>query len=408
MRLIYADPGLLGIGGHHMTACENIINKARARGFEPRVFASARMAPYLREKLGATPLFRADPTKVTDDDPFCGFMNSCFADSASLIEDLENIPDVTAEDLIYMPSAQGAQLLGLGQWLGRRASRGVPTAVIDLNFQPGLEPVEENGKRFWEMRNPLVDPRAAIYRYAARSLAAIPLPTLHIFTGCPDWVDVYGELLMRKVHLHPTLPFEGPKTLFKRGARKRLTIVTLGHQWEQKGFHLVPGIFASLLERPESLRLVAHNSNAKADATAEARALTAMAAAHEHVIYDNRILSGETYQELLDAADILLCPYNPDHYRTTLSAVVTEAVANGIPVVVPGGTALAADAAAYGVGVTFDSFDAPAVAAAVAHVLDDYDAHATKALAAAERWNREKGVGRFFDEILRIARGGAS
>ncbi len=399
MRLIYADPGLLCTGGHHVTACANIIRHAQSRGITTEVYASTRMADYLPGELGAKPLFRGNPTKVTDDDPFCGFMTWCMDQANFMQADLCQLERVSSKDVIYIPSVQGPEILGLGGWLARFKTDQAPTVVVNLNFAPGLEPAEENGKRVWLTRDPRIDPRGTTYRFAGRHLQT--LPTLHIVTEMREWIDVFSELLMREVHLMPTLPIDPPKTPFKRGARKRLTVVTLGHQWEAKGFHLIPEVFADLLKRPETLRLVAHNSNNGGKQLPETRAsLEAMASAHEHVIYDGRVLDGETYQALLDAADLLLCPYSPNFYGTTLSAVVTEAIANGIPVVVPAGTELANFAQTYGVGSTFRSYDAQGVLEATHRILDDFDGYADRALEGAKRWGAANGAAKFLDKIL--------
>jgi len=401
MRLIYADPGLLCTGGHHMAACENTIRHAQARGIPTQVYASTRMAAYLHDQLQAKPLFRGNPTKITDADPFCGFMTSCLEQAALIREDLSGLDPMSASDVLYIPSVQGAEVLGLGEWLAQCDGSQAPTVVLNLNFPPGLEPSLENGKRIWLARDPRIDPRATIYRFAGRHLRDFYLPTLHIVTEVAEWVDVFSELLLRKVHLMPTLPIDASMNLFKRGGRKRLTVATLGHQWEAKGFHLMPEVFAGLLQRPEPLRLVAHNSNAPSGIMPDTRAaLAAMAAAHDHVINDARVLSTETYQALLDTTDVLLCPYSPTHYGTTLSAVVTEAVANGIPVVVPEGTASAEYTRAYNVGSTFRAFDAQSVLEATLRILDDLEGYAARALEGAQHWRKENGGARFLDELL--------
>lgn len=404
MRLIYADPGLVFYGGHHAPVCERVVAHARARGIQTIVVCSTIISDKVRERLSALALLRVPPNRFTDGDPYCGFMSAYFANAQTTAEDLAKIPDVTSGDIVLFPSAEGPHLLGLAEWLAKFPVGAAPSVVVNLSFEPGLEPALENGKRVWFTRDPRVDPRAATYRHAARALKSMHFPKLHFVTEPPEWADAYSQLLMRRVHLLPAMPFDGPKTLFLRGRRKHITIMTVGYQTAHKGFRLIPEVFAGLLRRPEPLRLVAHNSNPGSQYTVPADdAIAALAARHDHIIADNRVLDAETYQALLDAADILLAPYDAMNFRTAMSGVVTEAIANGIPVVVPADSTMAAEAQNFSTGSTFAEFNAPSVLAATERILDHFDDYAARALAGAERWKKERGCGRFLDEILQIA-----
>lgn len=408
MRLIYIDPRLIFYAGHHAPLAEKITARARGRGIETIIVGNTRAIPYVCEQLGVLPLFRLAP--ATDGDPYCGFMSAFFAAARMTTEDLAKLPPVGPDDIIFFTTFEGAQLLGLVEWLTQFAAGSAPTVIAEFIADPGLESPRadsaiKESKRVWRTPDPRINPFAAALRFAALRLATAGLPRLHFVTAVPAWVEAYSELAMRKVHLFSTLPLEGPKKLFKRGARKRLTIVTVGYQWSRKGFSLIPDIFTGLLARPENLRLVAHNCNPANDAAMQATGerLAAMAASDERVIFDNRVLNGETYQALLDAADILLCPYDAEHYRTNTSGVLIEAIANAIPVVTPAHTWLSAEAEHYDTGVTFSESTADSVRAATERILVDYESYAARAFTAAERWAKEKGCGKFLDEVLDIA-----
>src|SRR5581483_7665025 len=63
-------------------------------------------------------------------------------------------------------------------------------------------------------------------------------------------------------------------------------------------------------------------------------------------------LAPDVYYQLVSQADLLLCPYDPPTYRRRSSGTLTEAIAAGIPTVVPRGTWLEKQQPA-GAGETF-------------------------------------------------------
>ena len=81
--------------------------------------------------------------------------------------------------------------------------------------------------------------------------------------------------------------------------------------------------------------------------------------------------------------------------------MVCEALANGIPTVVPERTALSRLLREFGnPGTTFSGFDAAAVAAATGAALTRFDRLASLAGQAAERWVERFGPGPLVDAIL--------
>lgn len=117
------------------------------------------------------------------------------------------------------------------------------------------------------------------------------------------------------------------------------------------------------------------------------------------------------WNDLLDAADLILCPYEAGRYRLSHSGLVAEALANAIPIVVPGDTALASLLDQYGgAGTSFADFAAAPIAAAVERALADFDTYCDLALAAARRWEATQGPDRLVDAMLALgeARPGAT
>lgn len=408
MRLFYLDPALAGNQGHHATVCQNIVAQAKARGIETQVFGYHVMPNDWIEKILAAPFFRTWPYILTNGDPYCGFMNAFFDAAGTLFEDLSRLPPMTSDDLIYLPVAQGGQLLGLAQWLSGFAPGTAPAAIADLVALPGFEPREDSGKRHWVPTEVTFDPRPTTYRFAGLRIRELNLPDLHLISQAPEFAEIYSHILLRDVYPMSTLPYDAPKPPTQRGQRAPLTVVLTGYQWERKGFQFAPEIFAGLLATHGHVKLIAHNSNPHLEKMPETRrALRELAASEPRVVYKECTLRESTYQTLLDDCDLLLCPYDPAFYQVNRSGVVSECLANAIPMVLPAGTLLAVDAEKYGAAATFSGFDAAAVLAATRHVLDDFESYSGRALEGARLWATQKGSTRFFEEILRlVARGG--
>src|SRR5262249_46293689 len=109
-------------------------------------------------------------------------------------------------------------------------------------------------------------------------------------------------------------------------------------------------------------------------------------------------LSPDDYYRLVSETDVLLCPYNPHASRRRTSGTVTEAIAAGIPTLVPGGTWLARHQPA-GAGETFT--DLESFVAGVRRVLDDYDRYLAQARAHREHWLSVHSPANLVDALLR-------
>ena len=94
-------------------------------------------------------------------------------------------------------------------------------------------------------------------------------------------------------------------------------------------------------------------------------------------------LSPEEYFELVSQVDVLLCPFDPTAYRSRSSGTLAEAIAAGVPTVVPQDTWLARQQAR---DARETCHDLPSFIAAVRNVCDNYPAYRAKAEACKDRW----------------------
>ncbi len=398
MRVFYADTGLSHDLGHHANACRLMAGEWRARGHEVMVVASNIVTQDLQAELGARPHFRVHTYASNDDDPFCGWLTAFFNSATITREDFEALGPFEATDLLYVNSVQPAQLMALANFIGGPHGATRPRVVAELGTAPGLDFEWREDMLHFHPKDPRHDPKSVFYRFTSFLMRSTDprLVTFH-----PTCSAIYGHLLRREVSTVP-VPHQASAAPFSRAGHRRLTVGVLGHQRADKGYHLVPRIAEILLSAPLDIRLLLHNGapGYMHGAQEEVRAL---AAREDRIILDERIADQALWSALLRDCDLVLCPYHPPSYIGAYSAVVGEALAEGIPIVVPYNTTLARTFHEYGSpGATFYDFTPEAIAAATLGVLTDFDTHAERAMAAAARWKTGMGAGRTVESILAL------
>ncbi len=391
MRLHYCDPSLFETLGHHANACRFITEGARRRGVEVHVYANRRIAPALRDELGARPHFRLTTYDCVSSDPISGWLENFTASWTATHEDLGRIEDVASDDLLYLNSGQGAELYAVVRYL--RPDR--PRVAIELGLPSGLLLDEPTGYRVAAgARQP------ALYRWASRQLPSELASRLRPLTFDPGSAAAYAHLLERPVATLP-LPHEATTSRRPRAAAAAAPVIGfLGAQRPDKGGALVPELVERLLAARPGVRLLVHDGETRSPLAAVAG--LAERGAHEPRL---RVELGPAdrarWNALLDAADLLVLPYEPARYATAYSAIAAEAIANAIPLVVPSGTTMAALLRAHGMpGVVFEDWSVASVAAAVERALDGFAPLAERAGAAAAAWPQCHGIARLIDALL--------
>jgi hypothetical protein len=397
MRVFYADTGLSQDLGHHANACRLMTAAWRNRGFEVSVAASAIIAPDLSDELGAAAHFRVHTYWTGDDDPFCGWLSGFFHAARCTQEDLDALGPYEADDLLYVNSIQPAQLMALADFMRLPGTR--PRIVAELGTGPGLDFEWRDELLHFRPRDPRYDPKATLYRFAARRLAERSGIDPILVTFHPTCSAVYGQLLRRDVQTLP-VPHKADSIVERDAEGGPLTIGILGHQRADKGYHLVPEIALAVLAARPDLRLLLHNG--APDYMRDTQAAVRMLAARDaRIIVDERVADHSLWQALLTQCDLILCPYHHASYIAAYSAVVGEALALGVPLVVPAGTTLARTLGSYGwPGATFDGFDPASIAATTLGALSHLDVLRVRAREAAQNWRQTMGAERTVAGIL--------
>jgi hypothetical protein len=401
MRLFFCDPGLISDLGHHAESCRAIVGEARRRGIATHIFAAANVDRKLQAEFGAQPHFRVSPYSKSDGDPICGWLSGFQISVNTTVEDFRRLnAELRADDVVYVNSGQAAQLLALILWI---ASSPLPTrAAIEFGVDPWIDLRTTPSGVQGEVRDPRIDANAILYRFASKHLNPSILSRLRMATFDPASSAAYQGLMESPVAVLPVPRGRNvrPRT---RIAGAPITVAVLGHQRGEKGYRLVPEIFAALCRRfpREKLRLLAHNAE-PAFMPHEQEAMRRLAANDSRCLLDERVADPAIWSELLACSDLILCPYDPKRYALSYSSLASEAAADGIPQIVPANTTLARVVAEFGAGTTFAQWDAASISDAVGEAIERFEALKVQAEAGAEKWARHHGPAHCVTALLQL------
>ena len=403
MRVVYCDPGLQSNLGHHASSCRYISRELWARRVETRVFGHVQVDQSVKIELGAAPHFRGFTYWISDGDPICGWLNAYLRVAQVTHDDLRRLTGIEAGDLLYLNSGQAAQLLGLAQWAAANPAGSIPHIVFEFGVDPGLEiEINAHGAKL-SIGDPRKNAKPVLFRHAACQIPKRLNDRFHLVTLEPNSSAAYRSLLGKDVGLLP-MPRPAITPARCRAGKRPITVGVLGHQRTEKGYQLMPEITRRLFEERADINVLAHNG-APLEMQDTQQELRHLAASEARLRIDERLADERIWAELLEATDVVLCPYPTNRFATSYSAVAADAVANGIPIVAPRGSSMARLIADFGgAGSTFDTPDVASIVAATVRLLEHFDQHAETAARGAKQWNEINGPRQFVDSLLSLAK----
>ncbi len=405
MRFFFADPGLRNNVGHHANADRSLIQELRRRDVTLRVLAFHDVEADLQAELGAEPFFHWPLYATSDGHPLSGWLNAFEKGSLTTATDLGRLYALEADDLLYMPFVLPAQLKAVALWMASHPPARLPRIAVGFTFAPGLDLEPGSEGLNWAARDPRVDPSAILFGNAASHIP--PAVANRLLLIYPERVGatLYNGLVGRPVALIPHHQHRSTSARNRAGARP-ITVSVLGDQrGPDKGYHLLPELVPGLLQSHPEIRVLIHNAN-PANWPAAQEAVRTLAHADNRVEVHEGAHDSAGWSTLLERTDLLLCPYAPPAYQLVASGIHNEAVANAIPSVVPGGTAMARILSDFGnAGTTFADWTVPSILDATRRALDDFDMLALAAHAGAAQWPLSHGPEKYVDGLLAYWRG---
>jgi len=405
LQFTYVDTGLVSELGHHAFFCRHVVREIRNRGYPTTIFGHANISQELRAELDARPLFRCYTYQQfvregeTQWDPLCGWLSHFDIVRQTTKQDLDRIDYLTAGDLLYVNSAMPPQLMAVVEWFKQKRVEQRPKVVVELNLDPGVYLNDSSHESLRKAPDPRVDSRPTLYRYVSKMLKPGDEEYLKLMTFDAPTSKSYENVLNYPVAASP-MPHKALTDCHTREGKKLKIVSLLGHQRPDKGYSLVPEIAARLLSARQDIVLMVHNG-CPAEMIHVQQSLRALAASQERLILNEQTVSPELWSQLLDASDLIICPYDPVAFKARCSGIANEGIANSIPIVVPSNTSLADLLDEFeGPGTKFDQHNTGSVVEATVRLLDNFDHFARIAHEGSRRWEDTRGSSRLIDALL--------
>ncbi len=176
---------------------------------------------------------------------------------------------------------------------------------------------------------------------------------------------------------------------------------------DEKGFHWLPDLVESMMEdyvRPGRVRFLIQASLVHPEHEPRSKkALEQLKRYPEGLVRLVGLdgpLAPDSYFRMVSETDLLVCPYHPTIYRSRTSGTLAEAIAFGIPTVVPFGSWLASQQPPDG-GATF--VDRDSFIEAVRRICDEYPSYHMRARSGRDSWLRLHSPERLVQTLLGTA-----
>ncbi len=343
------DPGLRKLGGHHHDIDLRLALELLDRGYEVTLHGWASADPELiadirRAGVAFLPTFRV----------------SAYADLARGQSYLE-LARKTNEDLREVPDD--------GLWLW-------PTLAPYQLLAAALHS-RHPGQLGWLHQRPYTNKlRARTWVLAAELSVSAQIPVV-LGAFEPMLRDAFAAFSRGlTVELLP-LPYGGAPNPRKAGTLRRIGF--FGNQRKERGIELLEPLICRLLALGYEVLL--QDCNGVPNPWMDDPGLTVLGFVPD-------------FRAAVASCDLLVWPSRSEKYRMRISGVVCEAIASGVPVVVPSGCGPAALTEKYGCGTLFHEFTVESVLEAIAEAASGYPALSSAARLAAIRWGEEHGIGR--------------
>jgi glycosyltransferase involved in cell wall biosynthesis len=185
-----------------------------------------------------------------------------------------------------------------------------------------------------------------------------------------------------KFHTFP-FPNDGSKNIKLHHAGKKIGF--FGAQRHEKGIVFMHALLKKLVA--DGYEVILHDSNTKNRKLNDIEGITLLG----HVM---------DLDEEIAKCDLVVTPYNADSYRHRGSGIVMSAIASGVPVVTPYGSAPGRLIEKTGAGTLFVSFTLDSIYAAIQSAVKNYPTIAQAAFDAGSHWKEKHGLNKFLDAMI--------
>lgn len=367
------DPNLKDHVGHHFHYAQSIQASARELGIPFHTLVHREVSPEVIEELGGA------AGTFTAYDPLSQRLNPYPAEwgTARSTYEFLRANDLFAEELwpvlrsrcqpddhIFIPNATPLQILGLATLLHNKP------AVTAFQFTLVLRYTTFRIFGPITQRKAQPDPETA-ERYAfslGRLRAADRFGCITLATDSSGLAAEFAQFWDRPIQVLPVPHTQLPRTTRDIDALPvppkvagRARVVFLGDARDEKGFELLPAVVKAF-SAPQRIKGVEFVFQAYVSSRYHAamnRPIEELSSAHPtNLTLLRSSLSQETYDAVLESADLVLLPYDALTYASRTSGPFVEAICAGKPVIVPRNSWMSQQLGGSQAGLTFVSGNA--------------------------------------------------
>lgn len=398
-RLFLLQPSLSDHHSHHHGEALGWIDACRARGVAPRLFVNRQAEPAIVAALDAVPAFAHESDTVLERDPVCQHIADFLTIAGSVAEGcaLLDREAIGADDVAVVAFATERDLLGAAMWLATLAPGRRPRFVFVFHV-PDFTWTTDAARQ--KVRGDY-----SRLRYAMKRLKAVlPPEKIIVFAISDKLATALGPMLDHPCRVGPMPTFYAEESA-EAVAGPRVDLRAAGEYRTEKGAGIIAPVFSSIARQRPGTRFAVQIVRPEW-AQALQSELAPLAAVGSSCVFEYALPDHALFQARLRQSDVLLLAYQWQRYALRSSGLFSEAVAFGIPAVVPDQSWMADRLAeGWGAGMVFGDYTVEAIAAAAIEALDARVLLRERAARRAAEWRRTNCPAALLDLI--IARTGA-
>ena len=389
MRIVVCDNGLSQIGGHHYNLALGLRVELAERGAEMALLSHVTFPPSLCEALDARPTFHYSPYHRISRDRSRHYLKGQEYLGRRFASDLDEASVGTC-DVLFLHSARASEIWGTAEWLSRQGAGRRP--LVAINFMNADFTVGPH----------IVDPESSRDAYLNafdKLFSVVPRERTCLSSSSAEIVAAMTELAGTPVNLYPMPKFVPKLDGVSRPPNAVALVGVLGPFNGDDRAVLIPDVARATAGRDLACRFLVQGPThlVRRDLVDVYTALRSL----PNVELTRTEMDFDAYFSAMFACDIVLINYDSLQYAAMTSGILSEAVAFGIPVVVPPNTWMSRQVAAgEAAGVIFAARTPSGIADAIARVLDDFDTFKAAASRCATHWRKTNGLGVFLDRLL--------
>ena len=366
MHINIIDPGMRTYAGHHCDINARVARELISRGHSVTIYANQSFRPKQKDlDLRIEAIFAANPYALRGIPKGIGryFRNNKDFD-VSAKQFADELAQVEPAGALLFPTLFPYQLYGLC-----RSLKELPPVFLVMHNAPGWR--GPFGEELWRKAFDASMPFAR---------------NLHLGVFENELFPEFERLLPAgalKLTRFP-IPHDG---MPPRRRTALSTVGILGHQRSTKGLERLQQNVDRITRL--GFRVIVQNS--------QETPLEELASGNPAVSHYGYI---DELPSLINECDALLLDYDTEMYRRGGSGIAWEAVACGVPLIVPDGTTMSMLVEHYRCGLKFGQDDAEAPFKALQEAKENYDELAGNVLQASEKFRSIHGTKKFVDFLL--------